>query len=161
MLLPPWGSANELPMKKRVRIAGATLALGLVALAVPCWSADEAGAGAGTPAKDATPATDLVAKGRAILESNCARCHAIGMDDTSHHEEAPPFRVVVTRYPPEDLAEALAEGIVSGHPDMPEFVFQPPEIEAILAYLGTLTPTPETEPDKGAAPPGDGKMDKE
>lgn len=151
-------------MKKRVRIAGATLALSLAALAVPCWSADEAGPGgagaaAGTPAKDATPAADLVAKGRAILESNCARCHAIGMDDTSHHEEAPPFRVVVTRYPPEDLAEALAEGIVSGHPDMPEFVFQPPEIEAILAYLGTLTPTPETEPGKGAAP-GE-KMDKD
>ncbi len=97
-------------------------------------------------------ATDTVAKGRAILEANCARCHAIGMDDSSHHEEAPPFRVVVTRYPPEDLAEALAEGIVSGHPDMPEFVFQPAEIEAILAYLGTLTPTPETEPEKEPAP---------
>jgi cytochrome c len=88
-----------------------------------------------------------IAKGRALVEANCARCHAIGMDDTSHHEEAPPFRVVVTRYPPEDLAEALAEGIVSGHPDMPEFVFQPPEIDAILAYLNTLIPPASAKPD--------------
>lgn len=90
--------------------------------------------------------TETVAKGRSILEKDCARCHAIGMDDTSHHEEAPPFRVVVTRYPPENLAEALAEGIVSGHPDMPEFVFQPDQIEAILAYLGTLVPASDGKP---------------
>jgi cytochrome c len=51
---------------------------------------------------------------------------------------------VVKRYPPDNLAEALAEGINSGHPDMPEFVFQPPEIEAIVTYLGTLTPARAT-----------------
>jgi hypothetical protein len=51
---------------------------------------------------------------------------------------APPFREVVRRYPVYDLAEALAEGIVSGHPDMPQFVFQPKEISAILTYLKTL-----------------------
>jgi len=82
----------------------------------------------------------LVARGRAILEANCARCHAIGKEDASKHPEAPPFREVVKRYPPDNLAEALAEGISSGHPDMPEFVFQPPEIEAIVIYLGTLVP---------------------
>ncbi len=80
-----------------------------------------------------------VAKGRSLVEANCARCHAIGKDDTSHHPEAPPFRVVVTRYPPNNLAEGLAEGIVSGHPDMPVFVFQPNEIGAIIAYLNTLS----------------------
>ena len=83
-----------------------------------------------------------VAKGRSLVEANCSRCHAIGKDDTSHHPEAPPFRVVVTRYPPDNIAEALAEGIVSGHPDMPEFVFQPAEIGAIIAYLNTLGPPP-------------------
>ena len=48
--------------------------------------------------------------------------------------------MVVTRYPPDDLAEALAEGIMSGHPDMPQFVFRPTEIEALVAYLNTLVP---------------------
>jgi cytochrome c len=91
---------------------------------------------------------DSVVKGRTIIEVNCARCHAIGKHDTSRHEEAPPFRVVVTRYPPEDLAEALAEGIVSGHPDMPQFVFQPTQIEAIVAYLNTLSSSREPPANK-------------
>lgn len=84
--------------------------------------------------------TDTVGKGRALLEANCGRCHAIGAEGESTHKEAPPFRVVVSRYPPDNLAEALAEGLVSGHPDMPEFVFEPDEVEAITAYLSSLTP---------------------
>jgi cytochrome c len=87
---------------------------------------------------------ERVAKGLALLEANCSRCHAIGRDDASKHPEALPFREVVKRYPPDVLAEALAEGINSAHPDMPEFVFQPPEIEAIVTYLGTLAPARTT-----------------
>jgi len=76
--------------------------------------------------------------GLQIVKDKCARCHAIGMDDKSTHEKAPPFREVVTRYPSENLAEALAEGIVSGHPDMPVFIFEPEEIEGFIAYLDSL-----------------------
>ena len=83
---------------------------------------------------------DLAARGKSILAANCARCHAIGVGDKSPHHEALPFREVVLRYPPDQLAEALAEGIMSGHPDMPEFTFEPAEIEAIVAYLATLKP---------------------
>ena len=86
----------------------------------------------------------LLARGHALLEANCSRCHAISKDDVSKHPEALPLREVVKRYPPDNLAEALAEGINSGHPDMPEFVFQPPEIEAIVTYLGTLAPARAT-----------------
>ena len=81
---------------------------------------------------------DIAARGKAIVAANCARCHAIEMHDKSPHKEALPFREVVVRYPPEQLSEALAEGIMSGHPDMPEFTFEPTEIEAIIAYLATL-----------------------
>jgi cytochrome c len=135
-------------MRKLARAAAAAIGLGAVMLAVPVWAEGEPDALAPEVAAPEASEADTVAKGRAILDANCHRCHAIGMEDTSHHEEAPPFRVVVTRYPPEDLAEALAEGIVSGHPDMPEFVFQPDEIEAILAYLGTLMPEPNAAPDQ-------------
>lgn len=79
-------------------------------------------------------------KGRAALETRCARCHAIGLDDVSAHAEAPPFREIVLRYPPENLAESLAEGIVSGHPDMPQFVMEPDEIGAVIDYLSGLLP---------------------
>jgi mono/diheme cytochrome c family protein len=132
----------ELAMNKmRAAVAAA---IGLAAILV----VDKAGAQPGTVPEPAVPgaAGDSAAKGLEILNANCGRCHATGEDDASKHTEAPPFRVVVTRYPPENLAEALAEGIVSGHPDMPEFVFQPAEIEAILAYLGTLAPAPDAPP---------------
>lgn len=83
-----------------------------------------------------------LAKGREIIEGKCGRCHAIGPEGASAHAKAPPFREVVKRYPVENLAESLAEGIVSGHPDMPVFVFEPAEIDAILLYLNSLTPAP-------------------
>ncbi len=86
---------------------------------------------------DATRAGPAL-KGQLIVEANCSRCHAVGRDGTSTHSQAPPFRDIVKRYAPSDLAEALAEGIVSGHPDMPQFVFQPGEINAIIAYLDAL-----------------------
>lgn len=82
----------------------------------------------------------LVAQGRAFADQNCSRCHALGDTGASPHAKAPPFRLVVERYPSENLAEALAEGIVAGHPDMPVFVLQPAQIEAFLAYLDSLGP---------------------
>ncbi len=135
-------------MRTIARAAVTAFGLSAVFFAVPVWGAGEPDTSAPEAATSEASETDMLAKGRAVIEANCARCHAIGREDSSRHEEAPPFRVVVTRYPPEDLAEALAEGIVSGHPDMPEFVFQPAEIEAILAYLGTLMPASEPAPEK-------------
>jgi hypothetical protein len=39
----------------------------------------------------------------------------------------------------------LAEGLSTGHPDMPEFVFEPHDISAILAYLQSIQ-VPNTDP---------------
>jgi cytochrome c len=77
--------------------------------------------------------------GRALVEQNCAGCHATGPAGTSPHPDAPPFRTLSQLYPLEQLEEALAEGIVTGHPDMPEFIATPEQIEAILAYIGSLS----------------------
>ena len=86
--------------------------------------------------------TRLAQRGKAILSEKCARCHAVGRTDASPLKEAPPFRAVARKYPVDQLAEALAEGIVTGHPAMPEFTFAPREVAAILAYLRTLAPPP-------------------
>lgn len=99
-----------------------------------------AGFGASSISAQGTSQDAFVAQGRAFAEKNCIRCHAIGESDPSPHPQAPPFRLVVERYPSENLAEALAEGIVAGHPDMPVFVLQPDQIEAFLAYLDSLGP---------------------
>ena len=91
---------------------------------------------------------DLTDKGKVLVEKNCSRCHAIGKEGDSTHPEAPPFRTLSSRYPIDDLAESLAEGIVSGHPDMPIFVFSPTDVEAIIEYLKSIQdqPTPQTTP---------------
>jgi len=84
--------------------------------------------------------TSVVARGEAIARQHCARCHAIGQTGESPMGLAPAFRELPKRYPIEFLAEALAEGIVTGHPAMPRFVFDPREIDALLAYMGSLAP---------------------
>lgn len=89
---------------------------------------------------DSTSMTGIVAIGESIAEENCGRCHALGMDDISPHPDAPPFRVVAKRYKLEDLAEALAEGILTGHPDMPVISLEEQDIDAFLTYLGSLAP---------------------
>lgn len=94
----------------------------------------------------------LIDKGEVLVRENCSRCHAIGKEGTSPHPQAPPFRTLSSKYPVEDLAESLAEGIVSGHPDMPIFVFSPHDVEAIIDYLQSIQeqPSPPVEqPDKG------------
>jgi cytochrome c len=88
----------------------------------------------------------LERRGRELLAANCSRCHAIDRTGKSTHREAPPFRTLSRRYPIESLAEALGEGLLTGHPDMPEFVFDIDDVGAILAYLQSIqetqTPTP-------------------
>jgi cytochrome c len=91
---------------------------------------------------------DMTDKGQALVEKNCARCHAIGKEGDSPHKEAPPFRTLSAKYPVSDLAESLAEGIVSGHPDMPIFVFSPQDVAAIIDYLESIQ-------EKPAAPSGE------
>jgi mono/diheme cytochrome c family protein len=78
------------------------------------------------------------ARGFDLLRTNCARCHAIDADSKSPNEKAPAFRDVVKKYDPDALQEALAEGIVTGHNEMPEFAFDPDDATAIIAYLDTL-----------------------
>jgi len=87
-------------------------------------------------------AADAVAEGRALLEQNCSRCHAIDAVGDSPHEQAPPFRNILKIYPASSLEEALAEGLVTGHPDMPEFVFPATQVDSIIAYLRTLEVSP-------------------
>ena len=88
------------------------------------------------------PGTDdlgPIAHGRRLVELNCARCHAVTESDRSTHPDAPPFRTLARRYPIDDLAEALAEGISTGHPDMPEFTASPDQIDAIIAYIKSIS----------------------
>ena len=82
-------------------------------------------------------------RGHALAQRLCARCHAIEREGLSAMGLAPPFRELSQRYPIEMLAEALAEGIMTGHPAMPNFTFEPRDINALLTYIDGLTPPSE------------------
>ena len=77
-------------------------------------------------------------RGEALLARNCASCHAVGRIGESPQKPAPTFRTLGQRYPIESLEEALGEGIMSGHPDMPEFSFDATDVGAIIAYLKSI-----------------------
>jgi cytochrome c len=88
-----------------------------------------------TPAVAASPAEQ---RGKTFALNNCARCHSIDQVTQSPLKIAPPFRTLHLRYPVETLAEALAEGIETGHPTMPAFQLDPDQINDLLSYLKTL-----------------------
>ena len=84
----------------------------------------------------------VVAAGKAFAEANCSPCHAVGADGDSPRDGAPRFRELTRNYPIESLEEALAEGIVTAHPDMPQFEMSPDEIGALIAYLQSIQTQP-------------------
>ncbi len=77
-------------------------------------------------------------RGGALVERNCAMCHSVGVRGQSPSADAPRFRDLSKRYPIEMLEEALAEGILTRHPAMPQFRFTVPEINDIIAYLNSI-----------------------
>jgi cytochrome c len=77
-------------------------------------------------------------RGFTFVQANCSKCHAIGLHDESPLRIAPPFRTLHLRYPIEDLAESLAEGIVTGHPTMPQFRLDAAQVNDVIAYLKSL-----------------------
>lgn len=88
-------------------------------------------------AAGAARAADLK-RGETLLTRHCGSCHAVGRADASADKAAPPLRVLGQRYPVESLEEALGEGFMSGHPDMPEFKFDADDVGAIIAYLKSI-----------------------
>ncbi len=88
-----------------------------------------------TPALAATAAQQ---RGKAYARLHCGRCHAVDRVSASPLLMAPPFRTLHLRYRIETLGEALAEGIYTGHADMPAFELNPDQIHDLMSYLKTL-----------------------
>lgn len=79
-----------------------------------------------------------VALGRALVQRNCSQCHAVGRAGASPSPTAPPFRELHQRGDVEMLGEGAAQNILTRHPSMPEFRFQPHELVAIVRYLRSI-----------------------
>lgn len=87
---------------------------------------------------NAQPLDPSAQRGLNFVRTNCARCHAIDKVSASPLAVAPSFRDLHKRYPVESLEEALGEGIVTGHPTMPEFRLDPGQIADLIGFFKTL-----------------------
>jgi mono/diheme cytochrome c family protein len=88
---------------------------------------------------DAASSAKLAARGRAVLQDNCGRCHAIDSNGDSPMKAAPPMREVYSRFAPRELQAELSEGMVSHFKDMPQIDFTSEDVDAILTYLYQLS----------------------
>ncbi|WP_439476817.1 c-type cytochrome [Brevundimonas sp.] len=87
-------------------------------------------------------AEQAAVRGQQLATQACAGCHAVSAVGDSPMAEATPFREIVHRYPLDQLEEAFAEGLVTGHPAMPAYVFRASEIDDLIAYLETVKAEP-------------------
>ena len=86
----------------------------------------------------AQPLSPSAQRGQSFARANCVRCHSIDKVSESPLKIAPPFRTLHKLYPLESLEEPLAEGIVAGHQNMPEFRLDPGQITDFIAFLKSL-----------------------
>ena len=89
-------------------------------------------------ASQAVDSTRLRSHGKALLQHNCGRCHAIGASGDSKLKQAPPMRTIYRRFAPKELQAELREGMVSRHREMPQIDFSDEDTDAIMAYLYAL-----------------------
>jgi mono/diheme cytochrome c family protein len=102
----------------------AVIALGAIALC------------AGEPAlAQPSPAAQ---RGLTFVRAHCAQCHSIDQISESPLKIAPPFRTLHLKYPIESLQRPLSEGIIAGHPTMPQFRLDPDQVADVIAYLKSL-----------------------
>jgi cytochrome c len=99
-----------------------------MAVAGLLWSSDPAAA-------QQSPAAQ---RGQTFVRVHCAQCHAIDKVSESPLTIAPPFRNLHLKYPLESLQRPLSEGIIVGHPTMPQFRLELDQVTDVIAYLKTL-----------------------
>jgi len=118
----PLTAVHSLTAKFRAALAATVVTLALVS----------------SPAQSKEAFSPPEQRGLVFVRTHCARCHSVDKVTRSPLAIAPPFRTLHERYPVESLQESLAEGIITGHPSMPEFRLDPGQIADVIAYLKSL-----------------------
>jgi mono/diheme cytochrome c family protein len=76
--------------------------------------------------------------GRQLATVRCGRCHAVNRTGDSPNPRSPRFRDLGPRFPFDGLREALMQGMIVGHPEMPIQHLTPMESGDLVAYLQSL-----------------------
>jgi mono/diheme cytochrome c family protein len=81
-------------------------------------------------------AADDIAEGRAIAERWCASCHVVAENQAQGADAAPAF-TALAQDPARD-ADWLRAWIADPHPPMPDPGLSRAQIDAVVAYMGSL-----------------------
>ena len=81
-----------------------------------------------------------VVQGKALVETKCSICHAVGATGASPKAGAPEFRTLHQRHPLMALREPLTRGIAAPHDEMPRFALTNADIDHVVAYINSLAP---------------------
>jgi cytochrome c len=93
---------------------------------------------AGLLLTSAALAQEPAVHGRALLEDNCASCHAIDKTGDSPRPTAPALRRLSNSFDLDQFQRQLMTGLVTSHPDMPAFKFNEDDSRAVVAYLRSI-----------------------
>ena len=118
-----------------MRVGIKALAIAGALCAASCANAPSS---ATTVAAPVAAGLDPVTRGRALVETRCSACHAVAATGDSPVSPAPPFRTLAQRYPVANLQEAFAEGISTGHPQMPQIALEAGQVRDLIAYLESI-----------------------
>ena len=119
-------------------VTGLVVGIGLACFSVSQACAVEIKQPASDKIMDDQDHSKLILKGKMLAQQHCSGCHAIGKTGDSPRKECPPFRTLHKKWPVETLEESLAEGIMTGHNDMPEIRMSAQQITAFIAFLKSL-----------------------
>jgi cytochrome c len=110
------------------------MTLGTLAILAAVTAGLLAGSALAKPALDQATITD----GKLVAQRECSSCHAIGVEGASPRSDAPPFRIILSRYHGDTLETELVQGIKLGHPDMPVFQLNPKAVDDLVGYLKSI-----------------------
>ncbi len=114
----------------------AILLLTLPALAVAANAADKAAPQATQPQSEDTFELGDKDKGHAYAQKFCTNCHAVEKDEAVILGDVPSFEDVANS---EGMSpRALGVWLRSSHPNMPDFIIPPDDIDNVIAYIMSL-----------------------
>jgi tetratricopeptide (TPR) repeat protein len=82
-----------------------------------------------------------IREGEALAGKNCGGCHGVAARGFSPNKDAPEFRNIYRRHALFELRQPITRAVMAMHDQMPQFRLSVEEMNAIVAYINSLSTT--------------------
>lgn len=80
-----------------------------------------------------------IREGEALAAKNCGGCHGVAASGFSPNKDAIEFRNIYRRHALFELRQPITRAVMATHEQMPQFQLSADEINAIVAYINSLS----------------------